>query len=111
MANKTRHVQTMAQLFRVLGDKTRLRILMVLQQGELNVTGLCKKLGLSQPTVSHHLGILRMHRLVTPRRSGKEIHYSIDQERSATLAQAARSLTGRSAAVRIGPILLGLAKN
>src|SRR5438067_267753 len=47
-------------LFRLLADKTRLNILLLLADGERNVTNLCETLRLPQPTVSHHLGLLRM---------------------------------------------------
>ncbi|HWP41205.1 MAG TPA: metalloregulator ArsR/SmtB family transcription factor, partial [Tepidisphaeraceae bacterium] len=48
-------------VFRLLSDKTRLNILMLLAGGEQNVTSLCERLKLPQPTVSHHLGLLRMN--------------------------------------------------
>lgn len=69
--------QSLAQMFRVLGDPTRLRALMVLRAGQRNVSELCAELNMPQPTVSRHLGILRMAGLVTNRRSGKEIFYSL----------------------------------
>ena len=64
-------------VFRVLGDQTRLRAVMALRQGELNVSEICGVLRLPQPTVSRHLGILRMAGLVNNRRDGKEIYYSL----------------------------------
>ncbi len=77
MAKQSRQVESLALMFRVLGDQTRLRALMFLQQGELNVTQLCAALRTPQPTVSRHLGILRMAGLVNNRRNGKEIVYSL----------------------------------
>ena len=65
-------------LFRLLSDKTRLNILMLLAQGERNVTSLCQELDLPQPTVSHHLGLLRMHNLIGNRRDGKQVYYGIN---------------------------------
>src|SRR6188768_2239442 len=65
-------------LFRLLSDKTRLNILMLLAQGERNVTTLCQELGLPQPTVSHHLGLLRMNNIIGNRRSGKQVFYNLD---------------------------------
>lgn len=64
-------------LFRLLSDKTRLSILMRLAEGEQNVTQLCDELGLPQPTVSHHLGLLRMNNLVGNRRHGKQVFYAL----------------------------------
>ena len=81
MAKQDRQAQALAQFFRVLGDATRLRILQALRKGELNVSQLCRLLRLPQPTVSHHLGILRMGQMVSSRRSGKEIFYSLAPRR------------------------------
>jgi DNA-binding transcriptional ArsR family regulator len=48
------------------------------EQGQKNVTALCDGLGLKQPTVSHHLGLLRMGRLVVGTRKGKSVVYVTD---------------------------------
>lgn len=77
--------QTLAQLFRVLGDPSRLRILTSLTEGELNVTQLCRALRISQPTVSRHLSILKMTGLAEARRDGKEIFYSLPSGSRRTL--------------------------
>jgi DNA-binding transcriptional ArsR family regulator len=68
------------QLLRILADPTRLRLLGLLQGGPLNVTTLCQKLDLAQPTVSHHLGLLRSLKLVTNRREGKQVFYALNAE-------------------------------
>src|SRR6478752_7087609 len=65
-------------LFRLLSDKTRMNILMLLSKGERNVTSLCEELGLPQPTVSHHLGLLRMSNLIGNRRNGKQVFYGLN---------------------------------
>ncbi len=65
-------------LFKLLSDGTRLDILMLLTAGERNVTSLCQELGLPQPTVSHHLGLLRMSNVIANRRSGKQVFYSLN---------------------------------
>ena len=65
-------------LFRLLSDKTRLNILMLLAQGERNVTSLCQELDLPQPTVSHHLGLLRMSNVIENRRDGKQVFYALN---------------------------------
>jgi len=65
-----------AQGFGLLSDPTRLGILAQLAKGPKNATALCKGLGLKQPTVSHHLGLLRMGRLVVGTRQGKAVEYS-----------------------------------
>ncbi|MGA2443527.1 MAG: metalloregulator ArsR/SmtB family transcription factor [Tepidisphaeraceae bacterium] len=67
----------LVSLFRLLSDKTRLNVLFSLARGERNVTSLCEELGLPQPTVSHHLGLLRGNNVITNRRNGKQIFYSL----------------------------------
>jgi DNA-binding transcriptional ArsR family regulator len=71
-------LEPLVGVFRLLSDRTRLNILMLLAEGERNVTSLCEELGLPQPTVSHHLGLLRMQNLITNRRSGKQIFYGLN---------------------------------
>jgi ArsR family transcriptional regulator, arsenate/arsenite/antimonite-responsive transcriptional repressor len=80
-----RTINELAELFKKLADKSRLKILLALaQDGELHVSALCKLLRdadgkpASQPAVSHHLNLLRAHRLVQYRRDGKHNYYRID---------------------------------
>lgn len=68
----------LSSLFRVLSDKTRLQILLALVGGEKNVSDICKTLKLPQPTVSHHLSLLRMNNVVGHRRDGKQVYYGLD---------------------------------
>jgi len=68
----------LTDLFGLLSDKTRLSILLLLSKGERNVSGLCEELQLPQPTVSHHLGLLRIHNLIDNRRSGKQVYYGLN---------------------------------
>jgi DNA-binding transcriptional ArsR family regulator len=51
---------------------------MILAKGERNVSSLCEELRLPQPTVSHHLGLLRMKHVITNRRHGKQVFYGLD---------------------------------
>jgi ArsR family transcriptional regulator len=110
MARKDRDLEALAQLCHILGDRTRLRILHVLQDGELNVTSLCKNLKLPQPTVSRHLAILRMAGLVENRRAGKEIFYSLSEYRRSAAASGLKTMLGGGTAIRIGPVTIGLTK-
>ena|SRR5437773_8724750 len=71
-------LESLVDLFRLLSDKTRLNILMLLAKGERNVSSLCGELSLPQPTVSHHLGLLRMSNLIANRRAGKQVFYELD---------------------------------
>jgi ArsR family transcriptional regulator len=67
-------------LFRLLSDKTRLGILLRLMQEEHSVGELCVELDLPQPTVSHHLALMRMSRLIQKRRAGKQMIYTINTD-------------------------------
>jgi len=71
-------LEQLTAVFRLLSDKTRLNILMLLSEGERNVTSLCEALKLPQPTVSHHLGLLRMNNIIGNRRNGKQVFYTLN---------------------------------
>src|SRR3978361_1514512 len=73
-----RELDELVEVFRLLSDKTRLNILLLLGKGERNVTSLCTELKLPQPTVSHHLGLLRMRNLISNRRNGKQVFYGLN---------------------------------
>ena len=74
------------KIMRLLADPTRLRVITMLQSGEINVSSLCKRLSLAQPTVSHHLGLLRAMGLVNTRRKGKQVFYSLNSETVVSMA-------------------------
>jgi DNA-binding transcriptional ArsR family regulator len=74
------HVQGLADTFSALGDPTRVRILDALSHGELCVCDLAAVLKLSQSAVSHQLRLLRGQRLVRPRRDGRVVFYSLDDQ-------------------------------
>ena len=76
--DQTDGMDDVIKIMRLLADATRLRVITMLQSGELNVTSLCKRLSLAQPTVSHHLGLLRAMGLVNTRRKGKQVFYSLN---------------------------------
>jgi len=73
-------VDALAETFRALGDPTRVRILDALSHGELCVCDLAAVLRLSQSAVSHQLRLLRGLRLVRPRRDGRVVFYSLDDQ-------------------------------
>ncbi len=73
-------VQSLADTFSALGDPTRVRMLDALSHGELCVCDLAAVLGLSQSGVSHQLRLLRGLRLVRPRRDGRVVFYSLDDQ-------------------------------
>ena len=73
-----RAVRCLAEMFRVLGDPTRVRILDALSGGELCVCDIASIAGISESAVSHQLRLLRGMRLVRPRRAGRMVFYSLD---------------------------------
>lgn len=73
-------VRGLADTFSALGDPTRVRILDALSHGELCVCDLAAVLKLSQSAVSHQLRLLRGMRLVRPRRDGRVVFYSLDDQ-------------------------------
>lgn len=91
----------LSSLFRVLSDKTRLQILLALVNGEKNVSSICQSLKLPQPTVSHHLALLRMNNVVGHRRDGKQVYYGLDGR--VHLDAADLLLRVQNLTVRIGP--------
>ena len=78
MESPDRDLEQLIAMFRLLSDKTRLNILLLLVEGEKNVTFLCDQLKLPQPTVSHHLALLRMGSVLENRRMGKQVFYSLN---------------------------------
>ncbi|MDD6024733.1 MAG: metalloregulator ArsR/SmtB family transcription factor [Oscillospiraceae bacterium] len=70
-------VEAMAELFKLFGDPTRLKILCSLTQQELCVCDLAELIGMNQSAVSHQLRLLKQGRLVKSRREGKSIFYSL----------------------------------
>ncbi len=60
---------------KAMADETRRRILVLLQEREMNVSELTERLSVTQPTISHHLAILRRANLVRPRREGQQRFY------------------------------------
>ena len=70
----------LAELFKVFGDVTRIKIMSVLLEGELSVGEISEKLVMSSSAISHQLNILRRSKLVKTRREGKSVYYSLDDE-------------------------------
>jgi ArsR family transcriptional regulator len=88
-------VRELAQVFKLLSDETRLRILLYLAQNhELHVTALCDRLGQSQPAVSHHLALLRVSGLIESRREGKHNFYSVRTDHFGELLESLFSAAG-----------------
>lgn len=70
----------LAELFKALGDSTRVKILYALLNAEMCVCDIAALLGMTQSAISHQLRVLKQSRLVKYRREGKIVYYSLDDE-------------------------------
>ena len=70
----------LADLFKIFGDSTRIKILYALLRSELCVCDIADLLGLTQSAISHQLRVLRSSKLVKFRRDGKTLYYSLADE-------------------------------
>ena len=68
---------------KAIGDETRQKIMSLCCCRQLSVSEIVAQMGVTQPTVSHHLKVLRDAGLVSTERRGKEIYYSLNQEKLA----------------------------
>ncbi|MCH8341367.1 MAG: helix-turn-helix transcriptional regulator [Chloroflexi bacterium] len=69
-----------AELFRALGDTSRVRIISVLAESEMNVSALAAAVGISESAISHHMRGLRQMRLVRARKAGRQVFYRLDDD-------------------------------
>ena len=84
-----KYVQPMAEIFKVLGDPTRIKILELLSHEDMCVSNIAEMLDMTHSAISHQLRQLRHAQLVKFSKSGKEVIYSLDDEHVLTLfAQA-----------------------
>ena len=75
-----KNVDLLSNFFKVMGDTTRLQLLITLQNGELCVSELSKILDMTLSAISHQLKILKMAHLVKSRKEGKAVYYSLDDD-------------------------------
>ena len=80
----------MAELFKVFGDSTRIRILYALFQKELSVTDICENLGMSISAVSHQLRLLKQAKLVRCRREGRQAYHALADDHVKTIIGMAK---------------------
>ncbi len=86
----------LAELFKVFGDGTRIRILYVLFESEVCVCDIARLLGMTQSAVSHQLRILKQARLIRSRRDGKTVFYALADDHVATLLRQGTEHIGES---------------
>jgi len=75
----------LADLFSALSDPTRLRIISVLLEGEMNVGDLAAQLKMTESAVSHQLRGLRQMKLIRGRKDGRQVYYTLDDDHVARL--------------------------
>ena len=80
----------MAELFKVFGDSTRMRILYAMFDKERNVSDLCEELGMSISAVSHQLRLLKQSKLVRYRREGRMAYYMLADDHVKTIIGMAK---------------------
>ena len=77
----------LAELFKVFGDSTRIRILVVLFEKDVCVCDLAETLNMTQSAISHQLKILKQNKLVKGRREGKSVFYSLADDHVRTIIE------------------------
>jgi ArsR family transcriptional regulator len=90
LREKLLEVAGLSELFRVLGDETRTKIIYLLSEEELCVCDLAELLEMSLPAISHHLRLLKAMRLVRYRREGKQVYYTLDDHHIVNLIHEAQ---------------------
>ena len=75
----------LAELFKVFGDTTRVKIISALFEAEMCVCDIAELLSMTQSAISHQLRVLRQARLVKHRKEGKVVFYSLDDEHIKTI--------------------------
>lgn len=90
---KAEEFVTIADIFKLLGDSSRIRIFWLLCHCEECVTNISVMMDMTSPAVSHHLKLLRANNLITSRRDGKEVYYrAADTEQVQMLHHAIEKL-------------------
>lgn len=91
LREKALEVSGLSELFKVLGDETRAKILYLLSEQRLCVCDIAAVLELTLPAVSHHLRLLKAMRLVKSSREGKMVYYTLDDEHILNLIREAQA--------------------
>jgi DNA-binding transcriptional ArsR family regulator len=76
-SDSAKMADNLAQLFSILGDGTRMRILFLLKDAEVTVQSLADELEMTHSAVSHHLRLFRPYQLVKSRKEGRNVFYSL----------------------------------
>ena len=86
----------LTEFFKMLGNPTRIRILLLLMEQDANVSDLAEQLGMTQSAVSHQLNLLKSNKLVRRRRDGKMIFYAlVDEHVQMVIEKGTEHIRGR----------------
>jgi DNA-binding transcriptional ArsR family regulator len=99
-----RDVTALADVFTLLSDPGRLRLLVALREGEMCVCDLAASCGQSESSVSHALRLLRAHRVVEVRRAGRMAYYTLADAHVRLLVDVALTHVGHTTAVSVAPV-------
>jgi len=88
----TEEVTYYADLFKVLSDETRLKILQLLSEDQLCACDIIEEFDITQPTLSYHMKILRDNKLVVTQREGNRVLYALDEENVEALISFIQSI-------------------
>mgnify|MGYP002507947264 FL=1 len=86
----------LTEFFKMLGNPTRIRILLLLMEQDANVSDLAERLGMTQSAVSHQLNLLKSNKMVRRRRDGKMIFYAlVDEHVQMVIEKGTEHIRGR----------------
>lgn len=77
---KDKELYKLSELFKVIGDPTRIKILWALDNHEMCVCDIANVLNMTKSSISHQLAVLRDNGIVKNRKDGKEVYYTLDDE-------------------------------
>ena len=93
---KESNLYILTEFFKILGNPTRIRILLLLMEQDANVSVLAEQLGMTQSAVSHQLNLLKSNKLVRRRRDGKMIFYAlVDEHVQMVIEKGTEHICGR----------------
>lgn len=93
---KESNLYILTEFFKMLGNPTRIRILLLLMEQDANVSDLAEQLGMTQSAVSHQLNLLKSNKLVRRRRDGKMIFYAlVDEHVQMVIEKGTEHIRGR----------------
>ncbi|MEM0481986.1 MAG: metalloregulator ArsR/SmtB family transcription factor [Nitrososphaerota archaeon] len=105
-AREAAQLELISDFFTIFTNPKRIQILQLLREGELTVSEIAERTGLSQPTVSQHLKILRDKRIVTAKRRGNKCYYTVEDERIYQVCDLIKGIISK----RIEEIRKGIAR-